>query len=404
MQNSIDILEKPQPVSGKSLTGFFLHPSFFSNPDILLRARILIATLYAFISIVITVILLLLVTPVAPISRLVGIPANIAIVTTIFYLLFSLKRHGNYALCAGTTVAIPLTTITLSICITGGIIHSPLAQLMVLSPLMAYFYGSIRSGNITVVTAGAMIFLLIVLQQSGMEFPQTILPQHRGVAQALVLFVDFAVLAALAVIYEITSASLRRARDEEHAKVVKLAHTDALTGLANRRIFDATLTERITAYAGTIPQRQFALCYLDLDGFKPINDRHGHDVGDQVLRTISIRLRSALRGADLIGRHGGDEFMLILDALGAGRALEVMAKRFLTLINEPIETSAGLLSVGASLGFAVYPDQAISTEALKKAADSAMYVAKRQRLGWQLSNAALDNATNSATGKGDSEQ
>jgi len=394
MQDAVNsTTDKRTSDGGASLIDYFLHPSFAGSPDITLRARILIATLCAIIGIVVTAILLLLVTPVAPATRLVGILVDMVLIAVSVYLLQTLKRRGNYAFCTATTLAMPLTAAVCGICVSGGIVHSPVTQLLVIPPLMAYFFSSMRGGNkVTVITATA-IFLLFALQQYGIEFPQTIEAERQGIAQALVLLVNFTALAGLAFFYELTSAALRRERDHEHEKVVKLAHTDALTGLANRRIFDATLTERIAKNAASDSPRHFSLCYLDLDGFKSINDRHGHDVGDQVLRAVSIRLRSALRGADLIGRHGGDEFMLLLDDLGPGRALEVMAQRFRLLIEEPIETSAGLLCVGASLGFAVYPNHATSTEPLKKAADKAMYVAKRQRLGWRLYDAAVDNVT-----------
>lgn len=398
MQDSVRLPQHNPHTGSTSLTDYFLHPDFFSDSDLLHRARILISTLGAFAGIVTTAILFLLIAPVAPISRLVGIPIDVAVIVAVIHLLFLLKRRGRYAFCATVAVAIPLIAVSLAICVTGGVTHSPVAQLLVIPPLMAYFFGGIRGGNAaTAVTASTMV-VLAVLQQAGVHFPQTILPEHVGVAQSLVMMVGFAAIGALAFVYEFTSASLRRERDHEHANVVRLAHTDALTGLANRRIFDETLTERIATCGAQQPPRRFALCYLDLDGFKPINDRHGHDVGDQVLRAISIRLRSALRGADLIGRHGGDEFMLLLDDLGAGRALDVMAQRFLAIIGEPIESSAGLLSIGASLGFALFPEHGTSTDELKKAADKAMYAAKRTRAGWRLYDAALDDAVTAHDG------
>jgi diguanylate cyclase (GGDEF)-like protein len=180
-------------------------------------------------------------------------------------------------------------------------------------------------------------------------------------------------------IFELTAVRLKRERDIEHTKVIVMAQTDALTGLANRGSFDTHLNLRI----GTVsPLRGFALCYLDLDGFKAINDAHGHNVGDEVLRIVSVRLRGIVRGSDLVSRQGGDEFVLLLESTGERAELEIMVQRALAAIRKPINTSMGAVNVGASIGVAVFPADAATAGALKKAADTAMYRAKRECTGW----------------------
>lgn len=373
-----------RPPRKHAVTDYFLHRDFYADADVLHRARVLVSALYAFAGITVAVIPVLFLLPIAPALRLLVAVSCAAVAAAFIYLLFVLKRRGRYMLCATIAASIPSLAIVSSIGITGGIVNSPTSQLLVLQPLVAFFFAGIRGGVVATLVVAIIIALLIVGQRAGVDFPQFIPADLVDVLWGAILLIGFFVIGVMALVYEFTSTSLRRERDAEHAKVVRLANTDSLTGLANRRAFDNALAGRIEAARTGTGVQEFSLCYLDLDGFKPINDQHGHDVGDQVLRAVSIRLRSALRGADLIGRQGGDEFMLLLGGLGANRALEVMAQRFIDMVRQPIETSAGLVSVGASLGFAVYPLHATSADALKKAADIAMYTAKRTRSGWLL--------------------
>jgi diguanylate cyclase (GGDEF)-like protein len=369
---------------GKALTDYFLHPAFYTDADTLHRARVLVSALYAFAALTVAVIPLLFIVPTTAVVRIAGGIGCVLTALAFVYLLFMLKLHGRYMLCASVAISIPSIAIFSSLGASGGILISPTAQLLALQPLVAFFFAGIRGGVMATIVIAALIGLLIAMHQTGVEFPQVLTPDNIRLLWVGVLLIGFFVIGVMALVYEFTSMTLRRERDAEHAKVVLLAHTDSLTNLANRRAFDNELNVRIDACRQNKEASQFTLCYLDLDGFKPINDQHGHDVGDQVLRAVSIRLRSALRGADLVGRQGGDEFMLLLSDLGAGHSLEAMAERFIAMIRQPIETSAGLVSVGASLGFAVYPQHATSMDALKKAADFAMYTAKRQRAGWLL--------------------
>ena len=115
--------------------------------------------------------------------------------------------------------------------------------------------------------------------------------------------------------------------------------------------------------------------------FKPINDHFGHAVGDEVLRIVSDRLRAALRNCEFVGRYGGDEFMLILEHSESSN-LDIVAQRLLGAVGEPISTSKGLVQVGASIGFALFTRDGEDIDALKQAADAAMYEAKRARTGW----------------------
>ncbi|HYH39123.1 MAG TPA: PAS domain S-box protein [Azospirillum sp.] len=163
-----------------------------------------------------------------------------------------------------------------------------------------------------------------------------------------------------------------RKRAEE--RIHRLAHYDALTDLPNRRLLMDRL-DRAVALAAR-HGRAVAVLMLDLDGFKPVNDTYGHDVGDELLAVIARRLESAVRRADTIARLGGDEFVLVLSEVGALADAEMVASKVIAVINDPVELAGTAIHVGASIGIAVFPEDGRDPAALMKAADQAMYRAK----------------------------
>ena len=163
---------------------------------------------------------------------------------------------------------------------------------------------------------------------------------------------------------------------ENEALLQAIAHHDALTGLANRLLLHAHLNQAIkrTQRSG----KCFALMMIDLDGFKPINDTHGHDAGDHVLREVATRLTAGMREADLVARIGGDEFVVVLESVReSGAALQV-GRKLIAGIGEPITLAGGaVVHVGASIGIALSgATGATSAENLLQIADEAMYAAK----------------------------
>lgn len=155
----------------------------------------------------------------------------------------------------------------------------------------------------------------------------------------------------------------------------QLAMHDALTRLPNRRSFDEHLAKALS-----IAQRKstsFAVFYMDLDGFKSINDSYGHDVGDSALIAVSKRIKEVIRGSELLARVGGDEFaMIILDFVDF-EELENLAKRIIATFEAPVLTIQDKpIKLGISIGIAAYPHHAKDIESLIMAADSAMYISK----------------------------
>jgi len=158
--------------------------------------------------------------------------------------------------------------------------------------------------------------------------------------------------------------------------LVQHAYYDALTGAANRPYLNKYLDQEIsrTRRGGGC----LACLFLDLDKFKPINDNHGHDAGDEVLRVFVGRIKAELREVDLVSRIGGDEFVIALSDCGSTDYALQVANRILAMVGRPIPWQGGELRVGCSVGAAIFPDHADDRNSLIAAADKAMYRAKGQ--------------------------
>jgi diguanylate cyclase (GGDEF)-like protein/PAS domain S-box-containing protein len=167
-------------------------------------------------------------------------------------------------------------------------------------------------------------------------------------------------------------AELQRARDV----AVFESLNDPLTGLPNRKLLSQTLASLLVE-----AQKEgstIALLYLDLDGFKLVNDSLGHAVGDTLLAQVAARLRSWIREGDMLARLGGDEFMVIMHRIHAREDAVMLAENLLEEVSSSFEVKGHLLAIGASIGISVFPEDATNAEELIQQADSAMYVGKRE--------------------------
>ncbi|WP_067064614.1 bifunctional diguanylate cyclase/phosphodiesterase [Roseateles chitosanitabidus] len=183
---------------------------------------------------------------------------------------------------------------------------------------------------------------------------------------------------------------------ESEATAQHLAVHDALTGLPNRVRF----TERLAGALALLDERLglVGVCYVDLDGFKDVNDQHGHEAGDVVLRVIAQRLLAGVRTHDLVARLGGDEFAVLLTSLRSEGEAEPALRRMLSALREPIRLADGTeVSTGASIGIAFAPHHGRQAESLMRLADSAMYHAKRAGKHRYVSASSLSSAAMSAT-------
>ncbi len=157
-----------------------------------------------------------------------------------------------------------------------------------------------------------------------------------------------------------------------------LAHSDPLTGLHNRRALQAHIR---TALQRRAPQEMVALYLMDLDGFKPVNDRHGHEVGDQLLVLLARRLQATVRTQDTVARLGGDEFVVVARGLTDAAQAEALAHKLLETVREPFQVGAAQCTLGLSLGYTLAPHDGVDAAGLLRQADAAMYAGKQAGKG-----------------------
>jgi len=177
-------------------------------------------------------------------------------------------------------------------------------------------------------------------------------------------------------------------RREAEEKIVYLAWHDVLTGLANRALFQERLDQ---ALALAKRGNGFAVLFIDLDGFKAVNDTYGHPLGDSLIRAVAGRLREALRDGYTIARLGGDEFAILQLGVAGQTETTTVARRIVEAISKPFELDGHQVTVGASIGIAMAPADGVDPVELMKHADLALYRSKHDGRGiWRFFGAAVD--------------
>jgi diguanylate cyclase (GGDEF)-like protein len=170
-------------------------------------------------------------------------------------------------------------------------------------------------------------------------------------------------------------------------EILRLAYEDGLTGLPNRAMFNEQLGQAVrTAKRASLP---LAVLLFDMDRFKAINDTLGHPVGDQALREVGQRVRKALRDSDVVARLGGDEFALLLST-GSGDNARVVAEKIHKALEEPLVIEGQPMDIAASIGIARYPEHGEDAASLLRAADVAMYAAKRTKSRYAIYDPSHD--------------
>jgi diguanylate cyclase (GGDEF)-like protein len=164
---------------------------------------------------------------------------------------------------------------------------------------------------------------------------------------------------------------------EDYRITYEMARKDTLTGLTNRRGLDQRLAQEmaIARENGT----RLAVFFLDLDRFKPINDTHGHEAGDAVLRETARRLVSAVRNGDLVARIGGDEFVILLTPMESAASCRTLKRRITDCIEKPYDLGGMTVHIGVSIGIAVFSNEETTPDGLVEKADLAMLAAKKRR-------------------------
>ena len=160
------------------------------------------------------------------------------------------------------------------------------------------------------------------------------------------------------------------------SQLIELALYDTLTGLPNRKLFFDRLDEGISH--NTRHGRRLGLLYIDLDGFKGVNDTMGHDAGDELLKKVGAKLKNIVRKSDIVARLGGDEFAVILFEIRQNEEARLVGEKVVAALCKPFDLKAGTAKIGASVGVAIFPDHKDTVDTLIKHADQAMYKAKSE--------------------------
>ncbi|MCW5297680.1 putative bifunctional diguanylate cyclase/phosphodiesterase [Herbaspirillum lusitanum] len=228
---------------------------------------------------------------------------------------------------------------------------------------------------------GLGIFFMHCLNMAAANFsPDSISSTYASIdsdnlMSAVVLGTLFVLIAALIFSGAQKTKLLRKIVGRTNDKLLHFATHDVLTGLPNR----ALLAERIQ-HAIHVSKRSglsFAVLFMDLDGFKAINDSLGHSVGDGLLIAVGQRIRACIRSEDMVSRIGGDEFVAVMGNLASPEVVENLAENILSVLRQDFRVDEATLRVTSSIGIAVYPNSGDTVEALMKNADAAMYEAKQ---------------------------
>ena len=216
-------------------------------------------------------------------------------------------------------------------------------------------------------TAASIGCLAYAMTQAELPPPPTGMP-HATRAD---IFVSRAMVLMLICAFSVVE---RRFSDRASRELEFLARHDSLTGLLNRRALGEQLS--LTLARCRRHGRSFALLFVDLDGFKRVNDELGHDRGDALIRAVAERIRSMTRASDVASRVGGDEFTIVIEEYQDEKGIEVFADRLLASLTRPIDLDGVEVSLGASIGVACFARDATGVAGLLRAADLAMYEAK----------------------------
>ncbi len=292
--------------------------------------------------------------------------------------LLAVRRGAQLVWIAQGTLLYLYAGCFVAIYVTGGPIESPVVQLLIILPGFAFSMLDRNTAIRWTFAIWSTQYLFYFLFAIGYQFPELSMGSGIYLGRFVTWTTCYLGFVLFLQVYDSHINEGRRDRE----RLQYLANHDKLTRLANRALFDERLHAAINhcdRHGGAV-----ALMYVDLDKFKPVNDRYGHSVGDEVLQRIAERLLRTTRPQDTIARVGGDEFAVIIEHVDTMDVIPQIADAVLARVNAPISTSAGTISVSGSLGISLYPHDSENADQLKRQADIAMYNAKRSDVTWKI--------------------
>lgn len=346
------------------------------NPDTYLRGYLLLILIFSCIA------LSLLVIPLG--AYLLGIESTkfrIGLAVNLFCLsgylaaYYTLTARSNFRLAAHITFGFLLAVNIAATQLTGGFVESPVPQLTLFTPVFAFVLFGLGGGLFWLAVTTLLCLTSLALCHYNMFSIQLIeQPEQRELLKTLFFFLLIVMGTIGLVFYDLMYQNLQRRLQAERDSYLYQANHDMLTGLPNRfQFFDyfEKMLARARRSKGTM-----ALSYIDLDGFKPVNDNYGHHVGDAILEAVAQRLQAITRADDMVARYGGDEFVLLLPDVTDREVVAKVIARVVDTLQQAIEVDGIRHRVTASAGIALYPYHGRTVDSLCRNADIALYKAK----------------------------
>ena len=285
-------------------------------------------------------------------------------------------RHGFYELARNVFIAISVSMIVFSIMITGGFVESSVSSAIIVIPILVYLFYGLKAGTIIAVIAPVVLAAQYGLSYYlGFQFPNLAVQNDPFIQSVVPPMVVYVLLLCIVAGYEYRQAILQTELKCEREKLAKLSEQDPLTEVANSRVLQKELSAAVQS--SRAQDQNLAMLFLDLDGFKKINDTHGHAIGDAVLKVVARRLLDCARHTDLVARVGGDEFAILMRGDLSRDNLQAVHQRLSAMLAIPIHHEGIVCRVGASIGIASYPQEVASPMDLLSRADNQMYAIKK---------------------------
>lgn len=256
--------------------------------------------------------------------------------------------------------------------LTGGLLQSVATPFIFIPPLIYfYFYGHQMGAKASLVIFPLAILLDALNQRLGSPIPNATSMANPYLNELLSVGAVYVVVAVS--LYSMLKSiyMMRTTLFSQQAKLKVLANKDDLTGIANSRAFADRLKERCKS--ADRHDLKFGVIYVDLDRFKPVNDEHGHRIGDEVLVEIARRLRTFCQLDDSVARIGGDEFVLIINRIVDAESSDRLITAIKAMLELPLKINNLTLKLTASVGYCIYRDQVFEREQLINRADKSMY-------------------------------
>ncbi|ARN73690.1 GGDEF domain-containing protein [Oceanicoccus sagamiensis] len=270
-----------------------------------------------------------------------------------------------------------LVATTLPGILTGGFLSSPNLQIIIVVPVWAFLMAGNRNGLMWSAITLLAISAYYVAELLGVRFPQTIPANAEATLKLITWSIAIALVVLCLYLYEVNLVRLTERLQKEQSKLAHEATHDSLTGLLNRKSLLQSVEDAIAAHQKF--QHQAAILYIDLDNFKPINDTHGHAMGDEVLTIVTSRLESCVKSSDTVARIGGDEFVIVLPNIQGKDISSRIAQQVLDSLHQKIVLNNKEFEISASIGVAFIPKDSDSADTILSLADQAMYRAKREK-------------------------